>query len=143
MPPPGQAGEKMLWPTLSIIRWATSSGRRLRLGNVHTRHRGLRHESLSGRGAWGRFSSPWRFEVTSAGPEQPHMAEPSPVPPISTLVVRFWCEWSAAGPRWRGRIEDVQSGESATFLDLEGMLDFVRRSGVMVDSEIQTVRKKG
>jgi hypothetical protein len=60
-----------------------------------------------------------------------------------TFVVRFWHEWSAAGPRWRGQIEHVQSGESATFLDLEQMLDFVRRSGVMADGEIRTTRKKG
>ena len=87
--------------------------------------------------------APGALKSPVPGPEQPHMAEPSPVPPVSTFVVRFWCEWSAAGPRWRGRIEDVQSGESATFLDLEAMLDFVRRCGVMADSEIQTTRKKG
>ena len=63
------------------------------------------------------------------------MSEPSPVPPISTFVVRFWQEWSDAGPRWRGRIEHVQSGESAAFLDVDGMLDFVRRVGVMRDDE--------
>jgi len=59
------------------------------------------------------------------------MAEESPRPPNSTFVVRFWREWSATGPRWRGRIEHVQSGKEATFLDLEGLLDFVRRFGVM------------
>ncbi|RMF36410.1 MAG: hypothetical protein D6759_03655 [Chloroflexi bacterium] len=59
------------------------------------------------------------------------MAEPPPRPPVSTFVIRFWHEWSAAGPRWRGRIEHVQSGEGTTFLDLEGLLDFVRRFGVM------------
>ncbi|MBL7184584.1 MAG: hypothetical protein ISS50_09080 [Anaerolineae bacterium] len=63
------------------------------------------------------------------------MAEPSPVPPASTFVVRFWQEWSAAGSRWRGRIEHVQSGESATFLGLDEMLDFVRRIGVMGGDE--------
>ena len=63
------------------------------------------------------------------------MAESSPVPPASTFVARFWREWSAAGSRWRGRIEHVQSGESATFLDLNGMLDFVRRFGAMADDE--------
>ena len=65
------------------------------------------------------------------------MAEQSSVPPISTFVVRFWQEWSAGGSRWRGRIEHVQSGESATFLDLDGMLDFVRRVGVMGGDESQ------
>jgi hypothetical protein len=43
---------------------------------------------------------------------------------VSTFVVRFWREWLAAGSRWRGHIEHVQSGKSAAFLDLEGMLDF-------------------
>jgi hypothetical protein len=70
------------------------------------------------------------------------MAEP-PVPPISTFVVRFWQEWSAAGPRWRGRIEHVQSGQSATFLDLEGMLDFIRRFGAMPDDESRPAKKDG
>lgn len=70
------------------------------------------------------------------------MAEPSPVPPISTFVVRFWREWSAAGSRWRGRIEHVQSGESAAFLDVDGMLDFVRRIGVMSGNERQPAREE-
>ncbi|MBC8445643.1 MAG: hypothetical protein H8D74_00440 [Chloroflexi bacterium] len=70
------------------------------------------------------------------------MAEPSPVPPISTFVVRFWQEWSAAGSRWRGRIEHVQSGESATFLNLDKLLDFVRRVGVMGDDESQLAREE-
>jgi len=48
-------------------------------------------------------------------------------------VIRFWREWSAAGSRWRGRIEHVQSGESVTCLDLHGMLAFIQRYGVMVD----------
>jgi hypothetical protein len=70
------------------------------------------------------------------------MAEPSPVPPASTFVIRFWQEWSAAGPRWRGRIEHVQSGESAAFLDLDGMLEFVRRSGVMADNTSRAAGKE-
>ena len=71
------------------------------------------------------------------------MTEPSPVPPVSTFVVRFWQEWSAAGPRWRGRIEHVQSGKSAAFLDLTGMLDFVRHVGVMGDDEGRPVEDEG
>ncbi len=70
------------------------------------------------------------------------MAEPSPVLPISTFVVRFWQEWSAAGSRWRGQIEHVQSGESAAFLDVDGMLEFVRRIGVMGNDERQPARKE-
>ena len=54
--------------------------------------------------------------------------EPSP-PPISTFVIRFWREWSAAGPRWRGQIKHVESGETTTFLDWKQMLDFFHRIG--------------
>ena len=70
------------------------------------------------------------------------MVEPSPVSPISTFVVRFWREWSAAGSRWRGRIEHVQSGESATFLDVDGMLDFVHRVGIMQGDESWPAREE-
>ena len=56
-------------------------------------------------------------------------------PPTSTFVLRFWREWSAAGPRWRGRVEHLQSGESATFLGLGALLVFIRRFGVMADNE--------
>jgi hypothetical protein len=71
------------------------------------------------------------------------MAESSPVPPVSTFVVRFWQEWSAAGPRWRGRIEHVQSDECVAFLGLDGMLDFIRRFGAMADDVRQPVKKDG
>jgi len=71
------------------------------------------------------------------------MAESSPVPPVSTFVVRFWREWSAAGPRWRGRIEHVQSGESAAFLGMDEMLEFVHRIGIMGGDESRPARKKG
>ena len=71
------------------------------------------------------------------------MAESPPVPPISTFVARFWQEWSAAGSRWRGRIEHVQSRESATFLDLNEMLRFVRSVGVMQCDESQLAEEKG
>jgi hypothetical protein len=70
------------------------------------------------------------------------MAESSLVPPVSTFVIRFWQEWSAAGSRWRGRIEHVQSEESAAFLDMNGMLDFVRRIGVMQGDESRLVREE-
>jgi len=61
------------------------------------------------------------------------MAGTSCAPTASTFVVRFWREWSAAGSRWRGRIEHVQSGDSVASLDLLGILDFIQRHGVMVD----------
>jgi hypothetical protein len=71
------------------------------------------------------------------------MTESPAVPPTSTFVVRFWQEWSAAGPRWRGRIEHVQSGESAAFLNWDEMLDFVRSFGAMPDDESQPAKKDG
>jgi hypothetical protein len=61
------------------------------------------------------------------------MAEPSGVSPASTFVIRFWREWSATAGRWRGRIEHVQSGQRANFVELEGILAFVRDFGVMAE----------
>ena len=58
------------------------------------------------------------------------MPESSAVAPDSTFIVRFRREWSAAGPRWRGWVEHVQSGEDAAFLDLGEMLRFIRRGTV-------------
>ncbi|NIN67124.1 MAG: hypothetical protein GTO63_20995 [Anaerolineae bacterium] len=66
------------------------------------------------------------------------MIEPSGVPRVVTFVVRFWREWSAAGVRWRGRIQDVQSGDAASFMNLDKMLQFLRGSGVMADDESLT-----
>lgn len=68
------------------------------------------------------------------------MAESTPVPPVSTFVVRFWRDWSATGSRWRGRIEHVQSGEAAAFLELEAMLGFIRRFGVEADDRARPTR---
>ena len=61
--------------------------------------------------------------------------------PASTFVIRFWREWSAAGFRWRGHIGHVQSGESATFLSLDGLLDFIRPLGAMSEGDSQPVKK--
>jgi hypothetical protein len=61
------------------------------------------------------------------------MAEPSGVSPASTFVIRFWREWSATAGRWRGRIEHVQSGQRADFVELEGILVFVRDLWVMAE----------
>jgi len=36
--------------------------------------------------------------------------------------VRFWRELSAGELRWRGRIEHVQSGQAASFLNIDGLL---------------------
>ncbi|MGC9333424.1 MAG: hypothetical protein ACP5JJ_04695 [Anaerolineae bacterium] len=64
------------------------------------------------------------------------MADPTSGPSASTFVIRFWREWSATAGRWRGRIEHVQSGQRADFLDLQSVLDFVRALGVMADDQI-------
>jgi hypothetical protein len=61
------------------------------------------------------------------------MIEPCHVSPTNTFVVRFWQEWSAAGSRWRGQVEHVQSGKDAPFLEMESILDFIRSFGVMAD----------
>ncbi len=66
------------------------------------------------------------------------MTEPTPDPFVSTFVVRFLREWSAAGPRWRGRIEQIPSGKSAAFLRQEVMWEFIQGLGVMVDATHQS-----
>lgn len=63
------------------------------------------------------------------------MAEPSRTSPASTFVIRFWREWSATTARWRGRIEHVQSGQRADFVQPEDILCFVRRFGVMANDQ--------
>jgi hypothetical protein len=67
--------------------------------------------------------------------ERHDLAESPSIPPSSTFVVRLWHEWAAEGPRWRGQIEHVQSGEAAAFLELEGMLSFLRRFGMGSDDQ--------
>ena len=64
------------------------------------------------------------------------MVELSSVPPVSTFVIRFWREWSAAASRWRGRIEHVQSGQHADFVELAGVLEFLQRLGVMAEDRV-------
>ena len=59
------------------------------------------------------------------------MATSSPDLLVSTFVLRFWREWSATGPRWRGQIDHVQSGASVRFLALEEMSDVIQSFGVM------------
>ncbi len=71
------------------------------------------------------------------------MIGPSSVPPASTFVIRFWCGWSAGTGRWRGRIEHVQSGQHADFVELEGILAFVRNLGVMAEDREDVHRNDG
>jgi hypothetical protein len=61
--------------------------------------------------------------------------EPRPSAPASTFVVRFYREWTAGRPRWRGHIEHLQSGEGVAFLDLDKLLAFVRSFGIIVEEE--------
>ena len=63
------------------------------------------------------------------------MTERTQVPPASTFVIRFWREWSVSGSRWRGRIEHVQSGQRADFVELQGILEFVRALGIMAEDQ--------
>lgn len=53
----------------------------------------------------------------------------------ATFVLRFWREATARGARWRGRIEHVQSREGISFLDLEGMLQFIRKFRIAIGIE--------
>ena len=53
----------------------------------------------------------------------------------ATFVIRFTRETTAGESRWRGCIEHIQSGESASFLGLEALLDFLRRFGIMPEEQ--------
>jgi hypothetical protein len=48
----------------------------------------------------------------------------------ATFVVRFWREWAGHKPRWRGRIEHVQSGRQADFLEVKALIGFLERFGI-------------
>ena len=48
----------------------------------------------------------------------------------TTFVVRFWREWSGTESRWRGRVEHVQSGQQASFLEIDDLLDFFEHFGI-------------
>jgi hypothetical protein len=61
------------------------------------------------------------------------MVPSSPPPPASTFIVRFWWDRSGDESRWRGHIQHVQSGECASCLDLEGILDVIQYLRVMTD----------
>ena len=57
------------------------------------------------------------------------MSQPS-AGTTTTFVVRFWREWTGAKSRWRGRVEHVQSGQQASFLKIDDLLDFFERFGI-------------
>jgi hypothetical protein len=58
---------------------------------------------------------------------------PVPSTMLVTFVIRFWHETTTGNLGWRGRIEHVQSGKSAAFLDLKGMVSFLHQFGVDMD----------
>lgn len=59
------------------------------------------------------------------------MSQPSSLPPATTtFIVRFWREWSGLQPRWRGRVEHVESGRHASFLEIGDLLGFFERFGI-------------
>jgi hypothetical protein len=54
----------------------------------------------------------------------------------STFILRFYREWAGGAPRWRGRIEHLESGKSTAFLDMDKMVSFVRGFGIMVEEVV-------
>jgi hypothetical protein len=51
-------------------------------------------------------------------------------PTTTTFVVRFWREWTGTELRWRGRVEHVDSGRQANFLEIDDLLGFFQRFGI-------------
>jgi len=66
------------------------------------------------------------------------MRESTGVTRVFTFVVRFWREWSSAGMRWRGRIQHVESGDAASFVELGRMVQFLRSSGILEEEDSRT-----
>jgi hypothetical protein len=53
-----------------------------------------------------------------------------PTTTTATFVIRLTRETTTGEVRWRGCIEHIQSGENASFLELEALLEFLRRFGI-------------
>ena len=47
-----------------------------------------------------------------------------------TFVVHFWREWTGEEVALRGRVEHVESGWQASFLEIGGLLRFFERFGI-------------
>lgn len=62
---------------------------------------------------------------------------PAEASATATFVLRFWREWSDGTPRWRGRIENVQSGQAANFLGTAGLVAFLWQFGICCEPEPQ------
>ncbi len=63
------------------------------------------------------------------------MAESPQQTLFGTFVLRFWREQSAVSPRWRGRIEHVQTGEGTAFDDVRQMFAFIGRFVPALESQ--------
>ena len=59
-------------------------------------------------------------------------AATNPKTVTATFVLRFQRETTAQEARWRGSIEHVPSAEAIAFMDLETMLQFLRRFGIQM-----------
>lgn len=66
----------------------------------------------------------------------------APAAATATFVVRFWHEATAGGERWRGSIEHVQSGESAAFLELDGVLSFLQSFGISLRDKSKQLQEE-
>ena len=66
----------------------------------------------------------------------------APAAPMLTFVLRFQRETTAGETRWRGSIEQVKSGESTAFLDIDAMLNFLRRFGITAQDQHQQTRQE-
>lgn len=60
---------------------------------------------------------------------------PDDMAAAATFVLRFWREWSGTTSRWRGRIEHVQSGQRAEFLEVKTLIGFLERFGVSMEAD--------
>ena len=62
-------------------------------------------------------------------------------PSINTFVVRIWYESSLDAPRWRGRVEHLQSGRHLAFIELERILAFIGSLIGVADEQSDARRK--
>jgi hypothetical protein len=66
------------------------------------------------------------------------MGSPPWQPHVSTFVIRIWTDAMPNAPRWRGRIENLQTGQHAAFEDLARVLAFIRAAGAFPEGTAPT-----